>query len=113
MPTRSPLAGVDRAHADRLRTRRLLARLAHTVGPPGPGSAASRFGDCLWLRHLQTSRGVSAGREISMVAACLLWKPPHRLLPKPKGRLYAWDQTRRHPEVILVEGLFDYAALVA
>ena len=28
-----------------------------------------------------------------------------------KGGLYAWDQVRRYPEVILVEGLFDYAAL--
>jgi DNA primase len=25
--------------------------------------------------------------------------------------LYAWEQVRRYPEVILVEGLFDYAAL--
>jgi DNA primase len=25
--------------------------------------------------------------------------------------LYLWDQVRLHPEVILVEGLFDYAAL--
>ena len=45
------------------------------------------------------------GRSLSAVA------PPHRLLPGAKGGLYAWDQTRRHPEVILVEGLFDYAAL--
>jgi DNA primase len=25
--------------------------------------------------------------------------------------LYGWDRVRRHPEVILVEGLFDYAAV--
>ena len=31
-PTRSPLAGTDRAHADRLRARRLPARLADAVG---------------------------------------------------------------------------------
>ena len=30
-----------------------------------------------------------------------------------KGGLYAWEQVRPHPEVILVEGLFDYAVLVA
>jgi hypothetical protein len=60
---RSPFAGTDRAHADRLRARRLLARLADTVGLSGPGSAASRSGDCLWLRYLQASRGGSAGRE--------------------------------------------------
>jgi DNA primase len=37
--------------------------------------------------------------------------PPHRFLPGVKGGLYSWDQARLYPEVILVEGLFDYAAL--
>ena len=37
--------------------------------------------------------------------------PPHRFLPGAKGGLYSWEQVRRYPEVILVEGLFDYAAL--
>ena len=37
--------------------------------------------------------------------------PPHRFLPGAKGGLYSWDQARLYPEVILVEGLFDYAAL--
>jgi DNA primase len=45
------------------------------------------------------------GRSISAAA------PPHRFLPSPKGGLYAWEQARRYPEVILVEGLFDYAVL--
>jgi DNA primase len=36
---------------------------------------------------------------------------PHRFLPGGKGGLYAWDQVRRCPEIILVEGLFDYAVL--
>jgi DNA primase len=30
-------------------------------------------------------------------------------LPGSKGGLYCWTQARSHPEVILVEGLFDYA----
>jgi DNA primase len=34
-----------------------------------------------------------------------------RRLPGAKGGLYAWEQVRRYPEVILVEGLFDYAVL--
>src|ERR1019366_3293716 len=42
------------------------------------------------------------GRSISAAA------PPHRFLPGAKGGLYAWDQVRQYPEVILVEGLFDY-----
>ena len=45
------------------------------------------------------------GRSLSATA------PPHRFLPGAKGGLYAWDQARRYPEVILVEGLFDYAVL--
>jgi DNA primase len=35
----------------------------------------------------------------------------HRFLPGGKGGLYAWEKVRRCSEVILVEGLFDYAAL--
>ena len=45
------------------------------------------------------------GRSISASA------PPHRFLPGSKGGLYAWEHARRYPEVIVVEGLFDYAAL--
>jgi DNA primase len=35
----------------------------------------------------------------------------HRFLPGTKGGLYAWEKIRHYSEVILVEGLFDYAAL--
>jgi DNA primase len=45
------------------------------------------------------------GRSISPSA------PPHRFLPGAKGGLYAWEQVRQYQEVILVEGLFDYAVL--
>jgi len=45
------------------------------------------------------------GRSLSASA------PAHRFLPGSKGGLYSWNQVRRYPEVILVEGLFDYAAL--
>lgn len=45
------------------------------------------------------------GRSISASA------PPHRFLPGSKGGLYCWDEVRRYREVILVEGLFDYAVL--
>ena len=58
-----------------------------------------------WLSHL--GYPLHYGRSISAVA------PPHRFLPGSKGGLYCWDQARRHPEVILVEGLFDYAGVVA
>jgi DNA primase len=45
------------------------------------------------------------GRSISASAS------PHRFLPGAKGGLYSWEQVRQYPEVILVEGLFDYAVL--
>jgi DNA primase len=35
----------------------------------------------------------------------------HRFLPGSKGGLYGWEKVRNDPEVILVEGLFDYAVL--
>jgi DNA primase len=45
------------------------------------------------------------GRSLSPAA------PPHRFLPGAKGGLYLWEQVQHCPEVILVEGVFDYAAL--
>jgi DNA primase len=36
---------------------------------------------------------------------------PHLFMPGSKGGLYLWEHVRRCPEVILVEGLFDYAVL--
>jgi DNA primase len=45
------------------------------------------------------------GRSISAAA------PPHRFLPASKGGLYRWEEVRSYREVILVEGLFDYAAV--
>lgn len=36
---------------------------------------------------------------------------PHRLLPRSKGGLFAWDSVRHHSTLILVEGLFDLAVL--
>ena len=45
------------------------------------------------------------GRSLSASA------PPHRFLPGTKGGLYAWERVRLYPEVVLVEGLFDYAVL--
>jgi DNA primase len=45
------------------------------------------------------------GRSLSPAA------PAHRFLPGAKGGLYLWEQVQQYPEVILVEGLFDYAVL--
>lgn len=36
---------------------------------------------------------------------------PHRLLPRSKGGLFAWESVRQFSSLILVEGLFDLAVL--
>jgi DNA primase len=36
---------------------------------------------------------------------------PHRLLPRSKGGLFAWESVQQFRDVILVEGLFDLAVL--
>lgn len=73
----------------------------------------------LWQAGLVTGGGYDAymhrivfpleanlyGRSLSAAA------PAHRFLPGAKGGLYSWRQVARCPEVILVEGLFDYAVV--
>ena len=51
------------------------------------------------------------GRVVNLYGRSLGATFAHRLLPGPKGGLYAWEKVRQYPEVILVEGLFDYAVL--
>jgi DNA primase len=51
------------------------------------------------------------GRIVNLYGRSLGDAFAHRFLPRPKGGLYAWEQVRHCPEVILVEGLFDYAVL--
>ena len=63
VPTRNPLAGTDRAHADRLRARRLPAGLADAVGSLFAGSASGRPGDRRGLRRIRASHRLSAGRQ--------------------------------------------------
>ena len=45
------------------------------------------------------------------MAAALGFGAASPLFAGSKGGLYGWEQVRRYPEVILVEGLFDYAVL--
>ena len=61
--------------------------------------------DTYMYRMVFPLEGNLYGRSLSVAA------PPHRFLPGAKGGLYLWDHARQYPEVILVEGLFDYAAL--
>src|ERR1017187_4310036 len=62
-PTRNPLPGADRAHADRLRARRLPAGLADAVGSLFAGSATGRPGERPGVRRLRASDRLSVGRQ--------------------------------------------------
>ena len=55
---------------------------------------------CRQHGHIVNLYGRSIGRAF-----------PHRLLPRSKGGLFAWESVRRCHPVILVEGLFDLAVL--
>jgi DNA primase len=51
------------------------------------------------------------GRVINLYGRSTAAAFAHRFLPRSKGGLYAWEQVQQCPEVILVEGLFDYVVL--
>lgn len=50
-------------------------------------------------------------RVINLYGRSILTAFPHRFLPGLRGGLYAWERAQQCREVILVEGLFDYAVL--
>jgi DNA primase len=52
-----------------------------------------------------------SGRVVNLYGRSIGSAFAHRFLPGSKGGLYAWEQVQQCPEVILVEGLFDYAVL--
>jgi DNA primase len=51
------------------------------------------------------------GRVINLYGRSIGVAFPHRLLPRSKGGLFAWDSVSTFSSVILVEGLFDLAVL--
>jgi len=51
------------------------------------------------------------GRIVNLYGRSMGAAFPHRLLPGSKGGLFAWESVRHCSTVILVEGLFDLAAL--
>ena len=83
-----------------------LMRLGHPLQALRQSGLVTAVGyDAYRHRLVFPLEGNLYGRSISAAA------PPHRFLPGAKGGLYAWEQVRRYPEMILVEGLFDYAVL--
>lgn len=51
------------------------------------------------------------GRIVNLYGRSIGAAFPHRLLPRSKGGLFAWESVRHFSTVILVEGLFDLAVL--
>ncbi len=50
-------------------------------------------------------------RLVNLYGRSLNGVPSHHFLPRPKGGLFAWNEVRSCPAVILVEGVFDLAVL--
>ena len=83
-----------------------LTQLGHSLPALRQSGLVTDAGYDTYVRRIVFPlEGNLYGRSLSAAA------PPHRFLPGAKGGLYAWEQVRRYPEVILVEGLFDYAVL--
>jgi DNA primase len=51
------------------------------------------------------------GRTINLYGRSIGAAFPHRLLPRSKGELFAWESVSACSSIILVEGLFDLASL--
>jgi DNA primase len=83
-----------------------LMELGHPLAALSQAGLVTSAGYDAYMRRIVFPlEGNLYGRSISPSA------PPHRFLPGSKGGLYCWEQVRRDREVILVEGLFDYAVL--
>jgi DNA primase len=83
-----------------------LTQLGHSLPALRQAGLVTDLGCDAYVRRIVFPlEGNLYGRSLSASA------PPHRFLPGAKGGLYSWEQARRYPEVILVEGLFDYAVL--
>jgi DNA primase len=83
-----------------------LTQLGHTWPALRQAGLVTGVGYDSYVRRIVFPlEGNLYGRSISPAA------PPHRFLPGVKGGLYSWKLAQTFPEVILVEGLFDYAVL--
>ena len=83
-----------------------LMQLGHPLESLRRAGLVTGAGYDVYLRRIVFPlEGNLYGRSLSASA------PLHRFLPGSKGGLYGWEQARQYPEVILVEGLFDYAVL--
>jgi DNA primase len=73
------------------------------------GLINARGADALYRRVVFPLR--QSGHIVNLYGRSIGAAFAHRFLPGSKGGLYAWEKVRHCPEIILVEGLFDYAVL--
>jgi DNA primase len=73
------------------------------------GLINQRGQDTLFRRVIWPCR--QDGRIVNLYGRSIGADLPHRLLPGPRGGLFAWESVGACGSVILVEGLFDLAAL--
>ena len=74
---------------------------ARLIAPQGPDTLCRRvIFPCRQQDHIVNLYGRSIGNAF-----------PHRLLPRSKGGLFAWESVRQFRHIVLVEGLFDLAVL--
>jgi DNA primase len=74
-----------------------------------PGLIDTRGADALYQRIVFPLR--KGERIVNLYDRSIGSAYAHRFLPGCKGGLYGWEKVRNCSEVILVEGLFDYAVL--
>jgi DNA primase len=83
-----------------------LTQLGHSLPALGQTGLVTEAGYDAYVRRIVFPLEDNLyGRSLSASA------PPHRFLPGAKGGLYRWEQVLQYPDVIVVEGLFDYAVL--
>jgi DNA primase len=90
--------------------RRHLATLGYTLDALlGAGFINNQGCDAFCRRVIFPRR--QQNRIVNLYGRSIGAAFPHRLLPRPKGGLFAWEPVRQFSTVILVEGLFDLAVL--
>ena len=89
---------------------RHLARLGHSFERLREiGLINTRGGDTFCRRVIFPCR--QHGQIVNLYGRSIGAAFPHRLLPRSKGGLFAWESVSSFSTVILVEGLFDLAVL--
>ncbi len=90
--------------------RRYLIAQGHSLAElRGLGLINAQGSDALYQRIVFPLH--QHGRILNLYGRSIGSAFAHRFLPGGKGGLYAWEQIPNCSEVILVEGMFDYAAL--